>query len=51
MLKERLPDTTVVSIGHRSTLVAFHDRRIDMRPGGRRLFSPRRRAGAGAAAQ
>jgi putative ATP-binding cassette transporter len=32
MLSERLPDTTVVSIGHRSTLTAFHERRIEMRP-------------------
>jgi putative ATP-binding cassette transporter len=32
MLPERLPDTTVVSIGHRSTLTAFHARRIEMRP-------------------
>lgn len=27
-----LPDTTIVSIGHRSTLAAFHDRRIDLQP-------------------
>jgi len=33
VLKQRLPDTTVVSIGHRSTLYAFHDRRIDVRKG------------------
>ena len=39
MLRERLPDTTVVSIGHRSTLAAFHDRRIDMRPDRRRASS------------
>ena len=26
-LKERLPDTTVISIGHRSALTAFHERR------------------------
>ena len=32
MLRERLPGTTIVSIGHRSTLQAFHERRIDMRP-------------------
>ncbi len=30
MLRVELPDTTIVSIGHRSTLTAFHDRRIDM---------------------
>jgi len=28
LIQERLPDTTVVSIGHRSTLVAFHRRRL-----------------------
>jgi putative ATP-binding cassette transporter len=28
LLKERLPEVTVVSIGHRSTLAAFHDRRL-----------------------
>jgi putative ATP-binding cassette transporter len=28
LLKERLPATTIVSIGHRSTLAAFHDRRV-----------------------
>jgi putative ATP-binding cassette transporter len=28
LLAEKLPETTVVSIGHRSTLVAFHQRRI-----------------------
>jgi putative ATP-binding cassette transporter len=40
ILKEALPGTTVVSIGHRSTLVAFHERRIDMRPGASGLFEP-----------
>jgi putative ATP-binding cassette transporter len=40
MLKERLPDTTLVSIGHRSTLEAFHERRVDMRPAGEGLFMP-----------
>jgi putative ATP-binding cassette transporter len=28
LLEERLPDTAIVSIGHRSTLVAFHSRRL-----------------------
>ncbi len=40
ILRERLPNTTVVSIGHRSTLVAFHDRRIDLKPTEGGLFSP-----------
>jgi vitamin B12/bleomycin/antimicrobial peptide transport system ATP-binding/permease protein len=33
-LTEHLPKTTVVSIGHRSTLAAFHRRRLDMTPEG-----------------
>ncbi len=33
MLQERLPEATLVSIGHRSTLRAFHDRHVDLRPG------------------
>lgn len=32
-LKSKLPQTTIVSIGHRSTLFAFHNRRIDVRNG------------------
>ena len=28
LLQERLPGTTIVSIGHRSTLGAFHGRRV-----------------------
>jgi len=39
-LRERLPKTTIVSIGHRSTLSAFHDRHLDMQPGAEGLFSP-----------
>jgi putative ATP-binding cassette transporter len=31
IIQEKLPNTTVVSIGHRSTLAAYHDRRIDMK--------------------
>ena len=31
IIREKLPNTTVVSIGHRSTLTAYHDRRIDMK--------------------
>jgi putative ATP-binding cassette transporter len=40
IIREQLPDTTVVSIGHRSTLTEFHDRRIDMRPTDGGLFTP-----------
>ncbi len=42
MLRERLPGTTIVSIGHRSTLEAFHDRRVVLEPEGGR-FTPRER--------
>jgi putative ATP-binding cassette transporter len=30
LLKERLPDAGVVSVAHRSTLAAFHERRLDL---------------------
>jgi vitamin B12/bleomycin/antimicrobial peptide transport system ATP-binding/permease protein len=32
LLYERLPRTTVVSIGHRSTLAAFHRRHLELVP-------------------
>ena len=40
VLREELPSTTLVSIGHRSTLVAFHERRIDMVKGEGDVFQP-----------
>ena len=40
LLAERLPGTTVVSIGHRSTLVAMHDRHVAMQPREDGLFEP-----------
>jgi len=33
-LAKALPKTTLISIGHRSTLAVFHKRRIEVRPGG-----------------
>ena len=41
MLKQRLPKTTIVSIGHRSTLVALHARHIHMMEGAGGMFTPR----------
>ncbi|WP_407529311.1 ABC transporter ATP-binding protein/permease [Methylobacterium oryzisoli] len=41
MLRQRLPDTTLVSIGHRSTLEAFHQRRLTMATNDDGLFVPR----------
>jgi vitamin B12/bleomycin/antimicrobial peptide transport system ATP-binding/permease protein len=41
MLATRLPKTTLVSIGHRSTLGAFHARRIDMTETESGRFTPR----------
>jgi putative ATP-binding cassette transporter len=40
VLKDRLRATTLVSIGHRSTLAAFHDVRLDLKPGRDDLFEP-----------
>jgi vitamin B12/bleomycin/antimicrobial peptide transport system ATP-binding/permease protein len=42
-LVAHLPKTTVISIGHRSTLAAFHRRRLDMMPEGDH-FTPREAA-------
>jgi len=39
VIKEKLPDTTIVSIGHRSTLIAMHDRRLELRPGTEGIFA------------
>ena len=41
VLATRLPNTTLVSIGHRSTLGAFHARRIDMTETEGGQFTPR----------
>jgi len=41
MLTEVLPNTTIVSIGHRSTLIALHRRHIEMAPGQAGIFEPR----------
>ena len=40
MLRERLPKTTIVSIGHRSTLLEYHDRHIEMTLSENGLFTP-----------
>jgi putative ATP-binding cassette transporter len=47
-LAQRLPDTTIVSIGHRSAVVALHRRHIEMAPQGDR-FTLRDAAKAAAA--
>jgi putative ATP-binding cassette transporter len=40
MLKQHLPKTTIVTIGHRSSLAAFHARRLDMTENGAGQFTP-----------
>jgi putative ATP-binding cassette transporter len=40
MLSKVLPNTTIVSIGHRSTLIALHRRQIEMQPGQGGVFKP-----------
>jgi len=41
MLTQRLPKTTIVTIGHRSSLAAFHVRRLDMTENSAGQFTPR----------
>jgi putative ATP-binding cassette transporter len=41
MLRRELPNATIVSIGHRSTLLALHDERVDMAAQPEGAFSPR----------
>jgi vitamin B12/bleomycin/antimicrobial peptide transport system ATP-binding/permease protein len=41
MLKQRLPKATIITIGHRSSLAAFHARRLDMTENGAGQFTPR----------
>jgi len=45
MLSEVLPSTTIVSIGHRSTLVALHQHHIEMAPDQSGIFKPISRIG------
>ena len=45
MLGEVLPNTTIVSIGHRSTLIALYRRYIEMTPGPDSVFEPLPRIG------
>ncbi|MCI0600389.1 MAG: ABC transporter ATP-binding protein/permease [Beijerinckiaceae bacterium] len=40
MLAEKLPRTTVVSIGHRASLAQFHKRHLEMQPLGAGIFTP-----------
>src|SRR5262249_22374616 len=47
MLREVLPNTTIVSIGHRSTLIALHRRHIEMEPGRGGVFEPTPTIGVG----
>ena len=45
-LASELPDTTIVSIGHRSTLAAFHKQRVEMQPNPDGGYVPRTLADA-----
>ena len=45
MLGEVLPNKTIVSIGHRSTLIELHRRYIEMTPGPDSVFEPLPRIG------
>ncbi len=50
MLSEVLPNTTIISIGHRSTLIALHRRHIEMEPGQGGIFEPTATMGVGSSA-
>jgi putative ATP-binding cassette transporter len=39
LLRQRLPQTTLVSIAHRPAVVAFHDRQITVDPAGQRVVN------------
>ncbi|WP_342360556.1 ABC transporter ATP-binding protein/permease [Terrarubrum flagellatum] len=39
-IRKTLPNTTIVSIGHRSTLAEMHDRKLTMSPGADGVFKP-----------
>jgi len=41
MLRKELPGATIVSIGHRSTLIELHEARVDMHQGDDGVSSPR----------
>jgi putative ATP-binding cassette transporter len=45
LLQERLPTTTIVSIGHRSTLQAFHQRQVRLARDGDRFVLQEARMG------
>ena len=40
-LREKLPKTTIVSIGHRATIEKYHTRRLEMQPSGGGMFTPK----------
>ena len=40
-LKRLMPETTLVSIGHRSTLIGLHDRHLALEPGADGVFTPK----------
>jgi vitamin B12/bleomycin/antimicrobial peptide transport system ATP-binding/permease protein len=39
VMKDKLPATTIVSIGHRSTLIAMHDRQVELTAGDDGVFT------------
>jgi putative ATP-binding cassette transporter len=43
ILRQKLATTTIISIGHRATLLDYHERHLEMTLGGDGLFSPQDR--------
>src|SRR5947209_10326279 len=51
ILSEVLPSTTIVSVGHRSTLIALHRRHIEMEPDQGGMYQPTPTIGVGPSAR
>ena len=39
LLRERLPDAAIISVAHKPSVVTYHDRRLVIDPGARRLLT------------
>ncbi len=39
LLRQRLPQAAIISVAHKASVVAFHDRRLTIDPGARRLLT------------
>ena len=40
LIREELPNTTIISVGHRSTLVPLHQQQLELHTDGSWVFNP-----------